>query len=208
MANIIIPDVSFFANLIPMLQNAPIINGILQQFHSSFTLVFEQIKQDFDMLNIDNCSGEYLDNLGALVGIARATRKTAESFLTTDDLYDSLDNSVHYVKNASVNEGYRLVNDDVYRKMIKSQIIRNNYTEFSINDFERIALLILNEDLKEFRIDSTPSNKQFNITVTTDNSMSHFSRAFLQSKSIDNIGRLTWDFPWPPRVKTVKIEVV
>lgn len=209
MSNVTFPNVDEFAKLIPLYQNAQVLRQILNAFYIPFYNVFMEIKKDFEMLNIDKCSGEYLDNLGKLLGINRPIRDLSFQYLKADSLYQSLDFSSFYVKNASTDEKLTLVNDDVYRKFIKSQIIRNNYNNFSINTMEQIIDLILGENLPILRIDSIATNdKMFKVTVTTDNSMSHFSRAFLQSRGYDKLDRKIWDFPWPPRVKEVNIVIV
>ncbi|MDR1333698.1 MAG: DUF2612 domain-containing protein, partial [Holosporaceae bacterium] len=115
-----------YKKLIPQFKNSPVINGLLDAFNAAFERLDSDIAEAFRMLNIDECEGEYLDNLGALIGISRPVLNLGDRFLKTDDFSNSFENSDYYVMNAPVNISYSAVHDDYYRTLIKAQIFKNN----------------------------------------------------------------------------------
>lgn len=192
--------------LISPLKNAPILNKLLDSFLFAGEDVENSLNEAFRMLNIDECSGQWLDNLGLLLGITRPVVDISDRYLKTDNLENSVDTSKYYVNNAIIEQHFVLVDDDYYRKLIKSQIIKNSIKIVSVNDLELVADTILGRDLfNTFYIECNNFNTG-TITVHVDDKMSHDSLTFVQNFSIDSLGRKKFHFPYPPQVKTVSVK--
>lgn len=191
--------------LISPLRKAPILNKLLDSFLIAGEEVEKFLDEAFRMLNINECSGEWLDNLGLLLGVARPVIDLSDRFLKTDNPENSLDTAKYYVTNAPIEQRVTLVDDEYYRKLIKAQIIKNSIQIVAINDLEFIADLILGRDIfNTFYIECT-NFANGDITVHVDDKMSHDSLAFIQNFSKDSLGRKKFHFPYPPQVKNVSI---
>jgi hypothetical protein len=194
-----------YKKLIPQFKNSPVINALLDVLNNSFSRLDADIAEAFRMLDIDQCEGEYLDNLGALVGIYRPVINIGDKFLIADNFANPLENTFHYVSNAPVDSRYLLAADDYYRMMIKAQIFKNNLTIFSVNVLEQIAKIIFfQEDITTFYVIRIEDDI---LEVHVNQNLSDETLAFLQSFKIDSFGRKKFDFPWPPSIKTVNVEV-
>jgi hypothetical protein len=192
-----------YRRLIPQLQNAPVLNALLDVVDNSFLRLSEDIGEAFRMLAIDECEGEWLDNLGALIGIGRPTLNINLDYLKTDDLANSLDSSPFFISNAPSIVENTLAPDDYYRMVIKAQIVKNNLQTYSINDLELLAKFIFSQEhITTFYpvLDSETS-----LTLHINQEFSHLSRAFLQTFRTDVFGRKKWDFPYPDIIQTVTV---
>lgn len=192
-----------YRKLIPQLQNAPVLNGLLDVIDNSFLRLSEDIAEAFRMLDIDQCEGEWLDNLGALIGIARPTININLDYLKTDDLVNSLDASPFFISNAPSIVNNTLAPDDYYRMVIKAQIVRNNLQTYSINDLELLAKFIFSQE--HITTFYPVINSETSLTMHVNSGFSHLSMAFLQTFRTDAFGRKKWDFPYPDIIQTVTI---
>ena len=191
--------------LISPLQNAPVLNKLLDSFLLAGSDIEEFLNEAFRMLNIDECSGQWLDNLGLLLGVARPVIDYSDRYLKTDNPDNSLDTAKYYAANAPIESRTMVVDDEYYRKLIKAQIIKNSIQIIGVNDIEFIADLILGRDLFDtFYIECNDFNNGI-ITVHVNDKMSHDSIAFLQNFSIDSLKRKKFHFPYPPQVKSVSV---
>lgn len=193
-----------YKKLIPQFKNAPVLNALLDALNTAFDPIKQTIEDSFFLLNIDNCYGEYLDNLGALVGVIRPVLSNVTRWLSTDDLDNSLDTGVFFVTGAKSESVSALASDSYYRKLIKSQIIRNTLKGYSFDVFEQILDLLLEDSISKIKIDWTNYDDGM-INVHIDETFSHESRVFLQNYSYDKYGRMLFDFPYPPHIKKVTL---
>lgn len=191
-----------YKKLIPQFKNSPVINGLLDAFNAAFQRLDADIAEAFRMLNIDECEGEYLDNLGALVGVSRPVLSLGDRFLKTDDFLNSFENTNYYVTDAPTNDNYRLVTDDYYRMLIKAQIFKNNQAVFSVNVLEQcMKILFFRDDITVFYIEI--SGNTLNVHINKD--VSNDTLSFLASFKTDSLGRRKFDFPWPPSINEVNV---
>jgi hypothetical protein len=191
-----------YKRLIPHLENAPVLNALLDVFNNAFLPFSEDIAEAFRMLNIDECEGEWLNNLGALIGISRPVMPIQLDYLKTDDFVNALDLSPFFISNAPAIAVNTLVPDDYFRMIIKAQIVRNNSQTYSINDLELLAKFIFSRDhITTFY--GVISNTE--IVMHINNGFSNLSKAFLQSFRMDQFGRTKWDFPYPDIITAVSV---
>jgi hypothetical protein len=194
-----------YKNLIPQFKNSPVINGLLDAINNSFGKLDADIAEAFRMLNIDECEREYLDNLGALVGVSRPILYLGERFLKADDFSNPLENADYYVSDAPADEKYMPVADEYYRMVIKAQIFKNNVAVFSVNVLEQLAkILFFQDDISVFYIVKISANI---LEVHVNENASDETLSFLQSFKIDQLGRKIFDFPWPPSINAIQVAV-
>lgn len=195
-------------NFLSQFKEARLLQNLCSTLTDSFDSLYDYIEEAFEMLEIDKCAGVWLDNLGKLIGIDRPTIPADSEFLFTDDFLRSIDTGLHYVEGAlDLTNLVLLAGDDYYRKLIKSQIIKNNMVSYGINDLERIAQLIFSNDiLKIFYIEKINiTNKIFNINVHVNQDLSHANKAFLISTHFDKNGLELYNFPWAPNIKILNL---
>lgn len=192
--------------LIPQFKKSEVLNKILDVFHDSFAEFNIQLKEAFIMLNIDNCTGRYLDNLGSLIGISRGIIDYEKFWLKTDDLKNSVDTGMYYVDGALTILNKKVyASDDYYRFQIRAQIIKNNLKSFSVNDLEKIAKLIFNNlELKRFQV-KVKDYSTYEVDVTIDTNWNHLAIVFLQQFEVDKYNRIIFAFPYPPMITKVNI---
>jgi hypothetical protein len=192
-----------YKKLIPQFKNSPVLNKLLDAFNAAFQRLDTDIAEAFSMLDIDKCEGEYLDNLGALVGVSRPVLSLGDHFLKTDDALNSFENTNYYVMNAPINDNFLLVPDDYYRMLIKAQIFKNNQAVFSVNVLEQcVKILFFLENITIFYVEISGNT----LTVHINKDLSHNTLYFLQSFKTDALGRKKFDFPWPPSINQINIE--
>jgi hypothetical protein len=195
-----------YKRLIPRFKNSPVINAFLNAINDAFRNIDDDLQETFDMFNINKCSGEWLDNLGMLVGVTRPTLGKGTPYLQSDNTAAPFDVAVYYVVNAVTFEN-TIAGDDYFRMLVKAQIARNTTTVYSVNALEFLARSILFEEpLSTFYADFDTNNET--LTVTVNKAVGYLGIAFLQSFVVDGYGRIKWGFPWPPQVKHIKIDTV
>jgi hypothetical protein len=160
------------------------------------------IAEALKFLNIDEASDEYLDNIGALIGIARPARDISSIYLKSDDSLYTPDFAKYYVKDAKNEKAVRKVDDAYYRMLIHGQIIRNSTYCFSQDEMELFCQYVFSNDIFT-SIDFEVEN--YTAYVTVNSELSQLGRAFLQQFSIDGKGRKIFDFPYPPYINTVVV---
>lgn len=193
------PNIGF--SFVPLLQNSRILKRIAEILANDATQnLRDNLQEAFNMLNIDECCGRYLDNLGQLVGISRPVINEGEGFLKTDDVNDSVDTGLYSSRGFVNEEKTKPANDDYFRKCIRSQIIKNNISSYSVNDLEFIAQLICGDDIvKTFY--TRPHGKNFQeLDLYVNEDLSHYSKAVFLQQQPNRNGQLMYVFPWPPNV--------
>ena len=90
--------------------------------------------------------GEYLDNIGALVGIERPVRDTTTGYLKTDDFQNIPDYSKYFVVGTDTTGSYKKVDDAYFRMLIRAQIIKNSSYTFSHDDIESFCKYIFSNE--------------------------------------------------------------
>lgn len=190
--------------LIPRFKNSPVINGLLDAINDSFSPLDADTTETLDMFDVDRCSGQWLDNLGALIGVRRPAIELIDRYLEGDNLERPADIAVHYVKNAPEQSEKRMTDDEDYRKMIRAQILRNNTVLYSVNTLENIVLKIFfNEAVTRFDVEFNATSGS--LTVTVNAGIGYLSLLFLKGYGTDEFGRKRWFFPWPPQVRSVEV---
>jgi hypothetical protein len=197
-----LPD---YKNLIPQFENSPVMNKLLDAINGAFAILDRDLEDAFDNLNIDKCNGEWLDNLGDLVGVRRPVLLVGTLFLQSDNYTHPLDESVYYVMNATLPDN-KAVGDEYFRMLIRAQIIRNNMTVYSINVLENLVRKILFNDLITLLVPNFSPEKGA-LTLSVNSGISTNGKAFLQSFTFDKFSRKKWAFPWPSVVQTVTIQL-
>lgn len=193
-----------YKKLIPQFRSAPVLNALLDALASAFEPIYQAVAESFYLLNIDNCHGEYLDNLGALIGVVRPVLSNVTRWLSTDDHDRSLDTGIFFVTGAKTESVSALASDSYYRKLIKAQIIRNTLKGYSFDVFESILELLLDDAIENIKVDWTNYDDGA-ITIHIDDTFSHESRVFLQNYAFDKYGRMIFNFPYPPHIKQVTL---
>ena len=181
-------------------------NAFLNAINDAFRNIDADLQETFDMLNINKCSGEWLDNLGMLVGATRPTLGRGTPYLQSDNTAAPFDTGIYYVSNAPSVES-AIAGDDYFRMLVKAQIARNTTIVYSVNFLEFLAKSILFEEpLSVFYVDFNATDGTLNVGVNKE--VGYLGLSFLQSFSVDGYGRVKWSFPWPPQVKQIKINTV
>jgi hypothetical protein len=195
-----------YKKLIPHFKNSPVMNAFLNAINDAFGTIDGDLRETFDMLNINKCSGDRLDDLGMLLGVNRPTVGRGTPYLQADNTAAPFDIGMYYVSNAPTVEN-EIAGDDYFRMLVKAQIARNTTVVYSVNALEFLAKSILFEEpLKVFFVDFNANDGTLNVSVNKE--ISYLGLSFLQSFSVDGYGRVKWGFPWPPQVKQIKINTV
>jgi hypothetical protein len=194
-------------HLVRTFKNSIVLNELLNAFDSAFDQINNEIQEAINMLNIDNCSNEWLDNLGFLLGIARPIETYyPEGFLKTDLLQYPVDVGRHYVSGVSETSQKINIIDDRFRLLIRAQIFINNTKSYSINDLEKIALWILsNEKVTIFWCEYDTDFGTLRVHLNDE--VSNEAVYFLSSYTVDKFGRKRFYFPWPAHISNINIQI-
>jgi hypothetical protein len=195
-----------YKRLIPSFQASSVLNALLDVFIKSFDLFEKDVEEALRFLNIDEASADYLDFIGALVGIERPMRDITTGYLKTDDFQNVPDYSKYFVSGANTTDSYRKVDDVYFRMLIRAQIIRNSCYTFSRDEIESFCRYIFsNERFTYIDFTTTFDGKSCVCTVSTDNSLSQTAKAFLQRYIVDSLGRKVYDFPYPAYMQRLQV---
>lgn len=195
-----------YKKLTPALKHAELLNRILDAFESVYNEFFRHLQDAVWMLNLDTCSGEYLDRVGLLIGIRRqVVYNQQKNFLKTDDKYYPFDSTTFYVDKATGEELQALMNDEQYRQAIKGQIYKNTLRKYTVNEFERLAKIILSDDDYSGIKATWRDFKRGTLLVQVTDDMEDSSVELLQKSYTDAEGRKIFAFPYPPTVKDVVV---
>jgi hypothetical protein len=160
--------------------------------------------ETFGAYNIATCNGEWLDNLGALVGAPRPFVIVSIQYLRGNTSSTLLDAAEAYITNAPLAAGISYAADDQYRNMIRSQICKNTVINYSLLEFESFFSFMFSETaISKYVVVLSATTVNLYLQATGDD----FARmaAILSEKRYDSKGRVQWTFPWPPSVTNVVV---